>query len=509
MNHHAKRNRSLITVLLLSLLIISGFILNKVVEGRQGDIPVSASSKGSHLVAKEGLEKERLHLKKQMAQIYEDVYTRYERLSPSEKAAFDIQKVSLYQIRKQFDAQIDLPKTWENAQQVNGIQSTVTTMLKKEKPSNHYTIEVTGQIGGEQTKLKQSFELDLDVPTTMKQSQYKPPYAIHATHKIVVQNASKVWGLLASKDPRNITIDGSSCQYELVGQNYLNECHNDGTAKTSDLKIWNEQSFKNFLPTFPTKEIELLDEQPYNEEEQYITKVIKNPDPEKKDKKIKYYYLQNSVLTVTDQTKKAFSSETPYQFTSSEERLQQLTLDGIDAYIDIGDGVQTLRLDTLNLMNGATLNVVGSGTLKLFIQEMGESEGEIVAEEAKVATYFDGDVALQFSKNFKSSGFIYVKKADLTLEITSYKENILSGGKQVIVNGGTAKNGRLLLAPKANIEITEGTNFKGSIIGRSVVINASNIQYEQPKKDVKIPITYAQYEQPKHFALYGPIKQFK
>lgn len=504
-----KKNGSLIAILLISLFIISGFIVNEAVEGKKIPLVTTKDTKGSYLVANEGLDYARLEIKQQMVKIYQDVQKRYERLSPSEKAAFDVKEIALYKIQTLLNRKSGIPKTWDTHQKVDDIQPTSTTLIIKDSKPNQYTIQSTGRIGGEQTKLKQSLQLDLEMDTTMRQDRYEPPYAIHASKKIVVQNASKIWGLMASKNPRNIQIDGSSCQYEINGTSYLNECFNDGNTKASDLKIWNEQNFNNFLPTFPTNELKTIDEQPYNEEEKYVTEIIPNPDPEKKDKKIKYYYLQNGVLTVTDKTQEDFSIETPYQFTSSEERLQELTLDGVDTYIDIGDGVQTLRLDTLNLTGGAKLHILGSGTLKLFIQEMGESEGEIIADEAKIATYFDGDAALEFSKNFRSSGFIYIKKADITLRANTYKGNILSGGKRVVINGGKSNTGKLLLAPKANIELKDKTNFKGSILGQAIVVTDSTVQYKQLKDTVNIPIQYALYDKPKHFALYGQIKQFE
>ncbi|WP_141274216.1 hypothetical protein [Kurthia gibsonii] len=504
-----KSNRSLIAMLLISLFIISAFIVNKAVEGKQVPLVTTANTKGSYLVATEGLDYARLEIKQQMIQIYQDVQKRYERLSPSEKAAFDVKKITLYKIQTLLNRKSGIPKTWDTHQKVDDIQPISTTLIIKDSKPNQYTIQSTGRIGGEQTKLKQPLQLDLEMDTTMRQGRYEPPYAIHASKEIVVQNASKVWGLMASKNPRNIQIDGSSCQYELTGTSFLNECFNDGNTEASDLKIWNEQNFNNFLPIFPMNELKTIDEQPYNEEEKYVTEIIPNPDPEKKDKKINYYYLQNSTMTVTDKTQEDFSIDTPYQFTSSEERLQELTLDGVDAYIDIGDGVQTLRLDTLNLNGGAKLHILGSGTLKLFIQEMGESEGEIVAEEAKIATYFDGDATLEFSQNFRSSGFIYSKKADITLRTNTYKGNILSGGKRVVINGGKSNTGKLLLAPKANIELKDKTNFKGSILGQAIVVTDSTVQHKPLKDNVNIPIQYAVYDKPKHFALYGQIKQFE
>ena len=131
-----KKNGSLIAILLISLFIISGFIVNKAVEGKQIPRVTTKDTKGSYLVANEGLDYARLEIKQQMVKINQDVQKRYERLSPSEKAAFDVKEIALYKIQTLLNRKSGIPKTWDTHQKVDDIQPISTTLIIKDSKPN-------------------------------------------------------------------------------------------------------------------------------------------------------------------------------------------------------------------------------------------------------------------------------------------------------------------------------------------------------------------------------------
>ncbi|MBQ0138137.1 MAG: hypothetical protein KBT36_02475 [Kurthia sp.] len=463
-------------------------------------------NRGSYLIAEQGLEGFRQQLDAYTIAYYKQMMTRYEKLSPTDRAAFDVESIVTAHIQKYLLDQSEKSQVVSSYELVKGIQPTSTTTVVPMENSLEFLVQSTGTIGGDKTQLQQVLRVDLEIPKTMVKDKYSVQYAVHAANKIVIQNASNILGLLANADPRQTTIDGSSCQHEFSGNAYLNKCLNDGNTSASSLKIINGQSFKKFLPSFPTKEISNIEDADYNDEDLYFVKKVK-VEGSKKKKKVKVHYLKDSVLTIDTETLKTFKQDKAFSFTSSEERLEELSIDGVEAYINIGDGVQTLRIDELSLTGNAKLHFIGNGNVKLFIKSFASTEGQIIADSVDLSTYYDGEGSLNLSPNFTSSGFIYVKNADLSLMMDTYEGNIISGGSRVVINGGASPTAQLILAPKASLELTNRTNFKGAIIAHSAVINQSTVTFTQPTKSMQFPIEYPQYGDATQYILYSkPVK---
>lgn len=482
------------TLLVLAILVVSVAIFMKANDTKGTTSEKVLDHKGSYIIAEEGLDNFRTQINDYMAAQYNRTLQRYNQLSIADRAAFDVEAYVTANVQKYLNEQVGKPIIAKNYDKVDGIQPTTSTLLEQTPNNVEYSLKTTATIGSDTTQLSQIFRIDLDVPKTMVEGKYNVQYVVHASNKIVVQNAANVLGLLANKNPADTTIDGSSCQHEFTGGTYSNKCINDGNMTASPLKIINGQSFEKFLPTFPTKEIKSLEESDYNEEDLYFTKKIAG-----EKRKARIHYLQDGILTIDTQTLKAFKEDEPFSFTSSEERLHTLDIDGVEAYIQVGDGVQTLRIDELTMTGNAKLHILGNGNLKLFIKSIPSSEGRIIADSANVATYYDGEEALNLSNNFTSSGFIYVKKADASMMLDTYSSNIITGGNKLLINGGKSLTSQLILAPKANIEIMNRTNFKGAIIGESVIVNSSTVTFNKPDDSMEFPIDYA---------IYGDVKQY-
>lgn len=485
-------------ILIIALAAVTILIIAKVNGDNQSSADDSVKSKGSYIIAEEGLENFRTQLDIFTRTKYAETLERYNRLTPTDKSSFHVDEIATTYVQNYLNQQIGTPIISDSYELIDDTQPTTSTSVEATSNPIEYVLTTTATIGADITTLSQIVRINIDVPKTMVASKYAVQYVAHANNKIVVQNASNVLGLLANKRPDNITIDGSSCQHEFSGSAYLNKCINDGNTSASNLKIINEQGFKNFLPTFPTKEIKAIEENDYNDEELSFEKEI--PDEKKK---AKIYYLRDSVLTIDADTAETFEEDEPFSFNSSEERLKKLDIDGVVAYIDIGDGVQSLRIDELNMTGNAHLHIRGSGDLKLFIKSVTSSEGQIFSDEAQVSTYYDGDEDLALSENFTSVGFIYAKKANLSLMMDTYNGNILSGGKKLTVTGGASPTQQLILLPKGTIELNNRTNFIGAMISKSVIVNQSSVTFSKPAQSMEFPIEYAQYGEVRHYLIFS------
>lgn len=493
-----KKKNSAVSWIISILLVLVIATIMKANDTKNTATAPEHTFNGSYIIAEEGLENFRTQLNDYTISQYHQTLERYNNLSLTDRASFDVEAFVTKNVQTYLNEQVGSPIIINNYDKVKGIQPTTTTLLEQTANPLEYTLKTTASIGSDSTKLSQIFRIDLDIPKTMLEGKYSVKYVVHAQDKIVIQNASNILGLLANKNPANTTIDGSSCQHEFDNGSYLNKCINDGNTTASPLKIINSQSFGPFLPSFPSKEIKAIESSNYNDEDLYF---IKKVGSEKR--KARIHYLQDGSLTIDPQTLNAFKENKPFSFTSSEERLHSLNIDGVEAYIKVGDGVQTLRIDELNMTGNAKLHILGSGSLKLFIKSFPSSEGRIISDSAKLATYYDGSSALNLSKNFTSAGFLYVKNKDASMMLDTYANNIITGGSKLLINGGKSLSSQLILAPKANIELTNRTNFKGAIIGQSVIINSSTATFQKPDETMEFPIEYAQYGEPRQYIIYS------
>lgn len=491
------------SILLIITLLITSMIVYKIIDmnhssatsNDQIDRKVTALAKQSIATYRHSLEQE-------ATEKYEMNLDRYNQLSTTEKAAFDVEKMTNSQLNSFIQNEIGETIYNDDFDKIDGLQPNTKTFVQLNANKDRFEIVATASIGEKQSTWKQQFKIDFKVDQKMIADYYHPQYVAHSSKRIAVQNASNILGLLASANAKNITVDGSSCQHELLDGAYLNECLNDGNTTASNSKVINDLSLQKFLPSFPSKDIKALDDEGINDEKLFFKKKIKD-----QKKKVKIYYLKDGQLVVDHLTKKKFTESTPFQFTSTDTHLSSLTIDGEEAFIDVGDQTHNLRIDQLRLTGNAKLHFVGTGNVQLYIKSFGATDGSIIADGAKLSTYYDSKAPVTFSKNFTSDGFIYLKNADATLMMDTYKGNIISGGKHLLIDGGASPQSQFIVLPKGNLELTNRTSFKGSIIANAVVINQSSITFAQPADTLRFPIKYPVYEEVRQRILYSPLQE--
>lgn len=491
------------SIIAIITLLITSMIIYKIIDSNDSSaISKDEIDRKVTALAKQSIATYRQNLEREASEKYKTNLDRYNQLSTTEKAAFDVEKITNNQLNISIQNQIGQTIFNDSFKKIDGLQPNTKTFVQLNENKNRFEIVATATIGEKHSTMKQQFKVDFNVDKKMIADFYRPQYVAHSSNRIAVQNASNVLGLLASGNVKNITVDGSSCQHELMNGAYLNECLNDGNTTASNSKIMNDVSLQKFLPSFPSKDIKALDEEGINDEKLFFKKKIKD-----KKKKVKIYYLKDGQLVVDHLTKKKFTQTNPFQFTTTDTHLSSLAIDGEEAFIDIGDQTHNLRIDQLRLTGNAKLHFVGTGNVQLFIKSFNATDGSIIADGTKLSTFYDSKAPITFSKNFTSDGFIYLKNADATLMMDTYKGNVISGGNHLLIDGGASPLSQFIVLPKGNLELTNRTSFKGSIIANAIVLNQSSVTFAKPADLLRFPIQYPVYEEVRQRILYSPLQE--
>lgn len=482
---------------------------------------MEALDTASRNIAEAGLKTTRAELQQLVEQAYAETMTRYDALSATDKKGFEVDKMFYARAEALLADHVNQTITSTDFDLVRGEQPTAETILSHVE-GEHYTLTATGKIAQTTATVTQDYTLSLKVPVSKTTDRYHYQYAVHATNQIVVQKGSKVVGNLATAKTSDITVDSASCQYLQNGSGYYDECYNDGNTDASPLKMRNAQSFKTYLPSFPKKDLKAFDALPIPAENLYLpipeadqyNEVTEEDGTIRKVKKteaelelLKKYYYKDGVLTMNSMTQEMFTPTEPFSFSESEVHIRELTVDGINAVIDIGDSDQVVRADRVNLQNGATLTIKGAGSFKLYTKNFGMTNGEITAaDKASIETYLDGKEAITFDDTFKSPGLLYVRAAHVTLPATGgFEGNIITGAKRLTLNGVVNNTKQLILAPKATVSLKNDTVFNGAIIAKNVYMEEATLIFAKPEDQIPIPLAVEQFDTPIQLVQVGNV----
>lgn len=507
-----KSSLALLVVATAIIICAIAFLFIEQSNAKEQAKKMEALDTASRNIAEAGLATTRAELTQLVKQAYDDTMARYDQLSATDKKGFEVDNMFYARAEALLKNRLGKEVTASDYELVRGEQPTSETVLTH-VDGQHYTLTATGTIADTSATVSQDYTLSLKVPVTKTNDIYNYQYAVHATNQIVVQQGSKVVGNLATAKTSNITVDSASCQYLQNSSGYYNECYNDGNTDASPLKMRNAQSFKTYLPSFPKKDLQAFDALPIPTENLYLPipeadqykEVTEEDGTVRKVKKtdaelelLKKYYYKDGVLSMNSTTQEMFTTAKPFSFSESEVHIRELTVDGINAVIDIGDSDQVIRAERVTLQNGATLTIKGAGSFKLYVKNFGATNGEIVAEDkASIETYLDGKEALTFDEQFKAPGLFYVRAAHVTLPASGgFEGNIITGAQRLTFNGGENTTKQLILAPKATVSLKNNTVFHGAIIAKNVYIEESTLLFAKPTDPVPIPLAVEQFDTP-------------
>lgn len=162
--------------------------------------------------------------------------------------------------------------------------------------------------------------------------------------------------------------------------------------------------------------------------------------------------------------------------------------------INIGNANRSLVVNNLNVPNGK-INIIGSGKLTVYINgTITMGSGSIINSGGNINQldmYLKGSGNPSSPKKLDLSGAqkiyasLYAKDATISLTGGSgFQGQILTGGRNVTINGGANAITQLFFAPNANITVAGGGSITGIIIAKSVTASGgSTITFKQPSID--------------------------
>lgn len=138
--------------------------------------------------------------------------------------------------------------------------------------------------------------------------------------------------------------------------------------------------------------------------------------------------------------------------------------------LNIGNKDINLYIDKLDITQGH-IKIIGTGNLNIFVKDSINIKGSFNnnGKPDQVNFYYQGTSSLTFSNETSLFGSFYTKTADLTLTGgAGLKGNIYSGGGNILISGGVPTNGQYIIAPHANINLTQGGNITGTVLAKTV-----------------------------------------
>lgn len=163
--------------------------------------------------------------------------------------------------------------------------------------------------------------------------------------------------------------------------------------------------------------------------------------------------------------------------------------------INVGDSDKILMIDNFNLAQG-TINVIGNGTLSIYIRSKFTIEGSTVfnpslyntiesknAAAEKLSIYIGdspNNQTIDLAKDIRLNGSIYAEKADLKIGGSGgLIGNIITGGDDVEIVGGSSATSNLIFAPKAKVSMNGSGLVKGAIISNEFYMDGgAKVIYE-------------------------------
>ncbi len=134
--------------------------------------------------------------------------------------------------------------------------------------------------------------------------------------------------------------------------------------------------------------------------------------------------------------------------------------------INTVEGDIILGIENFDIQQGF-INVVGSGNVKIFINNFTSLKGGINKDgnSENVQIYYNGKSQMKIDGATEICGSLYIKQADFDLTAGgSIKGNLVSGGEVISISGGTFVQEGMIYAPNAYVNMTGSGSVYGTVI---------------------------------------------
>lgn len=159
-----------------------------------------------------------------------------------------------------------------------------------------------------------------------------------------------------------------------------------------------------------------------------------------------------------------------YMKLTKDTKFNNFILDGGGTTnLDIGNNVVNLYTDNLNISEGY-INITGSGKLNIFVKDSisigGGSTIKNNGNPNNLTIYYAGNRGwnpVTLANHIFIEGSFFAKESNLHIDgSATISGNITTGGKNVIIDGGSNNLGKYIIAPDAHVQFNQ--NFSGVII---------------------------------------------
>lgn len=159
--------------------------------------------------------------------------------------------------------------------------------------------------------------------------------------------------------------------------------------------------------------------------------------------------------------------------------------------IDVGDKNRAIVVDHLNIENGH-IELLGTGSLTIYVTDkITLGRGSSVNENGDISRlniFLKGTGSKHNRKELKIAGSqkiygsLYAEDADIHFSGGGgFVGNIFTGGKNLIIEGGSTITTQLIFAPQADVRMAEGGNLKGMIVAKRFYnTGGATITFEEP-----------------------------
>ncbi|MDG5767685.1 hypothetical protein QA596_09430 [Balneolales bacterium ANBcel1] len=139
--------------------------------------------------------------------------------------------------------------------------------------------------------------------------------------------------------------------------------------------------------------------------------------------------------------------------------------------LNIGNQDCVLHTRDLNMTQG-NLNVVGDGTLTIYVENQFLLEGSSTLNQSgdsdKVMIYYAGSSEIGFGGDIQMNSNLFVKDADISVGGSNQlRGNIISGGDKITFSGSAGTVSRAIFAPNADF-VLEGSGYvRGAVVAKT------------------------------------------
>lgn len=433
----------LITLFTFVLISLFGFSLFIVTNNTMKTSANERIDQSVYYVAEAGLVEKRAALFEQIQKAHQQAvaeYTNQLLTTPLHQQTINFQEI----FKKELDKTVDISSDVINDFEKNfSHQATAEIEIHREEhlASNiiSYTIYSTGSLNDKERKVSQRIVVALNTVSTIPDSGTGNvgDFAVYSKNNIT-------YGYYGIKDQvKGHLASASTSQVEVNGW-YPEPIHITYDPDSFDQLV--NETFQQQLH-FDSSAFENIDYRPNHSPLIKGNSLIGN-----------WNEHHNQVLTLTDHLKLDTFS------TSSN-----LTLT-----IDVGHSDKILYVEDLTL--DGTLNIVGAGSLTIFVKEslnFKYSNINVNGDPNKLNIYYAGTNPITIANGLHLKANLFIKNADLTFSggagiSGSFYSN---GTGKTLINGGTVSKDVLFVMPHSNFTITGGANLIGSILCNELFID--------------------------------------